>query len=112
MSTETAMLSRLKAVSDDLSGHAEEYSGLLGSAKQLIVQHFGENGLIAAYIVLAVLILFIVSRLAKLTFSALKYLVVPALVLAFVGSMVLPYSFAMLLPVTVAGCSLVLLFKG
>jgi hypothetical protein len=37
---------------------------------------------------------------------------VPALVLAFVGSMVLPYSFAMLLPVTVAGCSLVLLFKG
>ena len=62
----------------------------IGSVKGLIVEHFGHNGLIAAYIVLAVLTIVIVSRLAKITFATFKYLIIPSIVLAFVGSFLLP----------------------
>ena len=103
---------QLRELSEEAAARSEEYSGILGSIKGTILEYFGPNGLIASYIVLAVLILFIVSRLAKIGLSALKYLVVPAVALAAIGSFVLPYSFAMLLPVTVATCSLFLLFKG
>ncbi len=103
---------QLRELSEQATARSEEYSGVLGSIKGMILEHFGPNGLIASYIVLAVLILVIVSRLARITFSTLKYLVVPAVALAAIGSFVLPYSFAMLLPVTVATCSLFLLFKG
>ncbi len=95
-----------------LAEQLDGYTGFLGSVKETILEHFGPNGLIAAYIAVAVLVLVLVSRLAKITFSAVKYLVVPAVVLAVVGSFFLPYSFYMLLPVTVTGCSLILLFKG
>lgn len=94
------------------SAKADEYSGVLGSAQQFIVEHFGQNGLYAAYIAVAAIVLFVVSRLAKLTFSTIKYLVIPAVALAFAGSFFVPYSFVALLPATVAVCSLFLLFKG
>ena len=90
----------------------DQYSGVFGSVKAVIIEHFGPNGLIAAYIVAAALILVLVSRLAKIGFATARYLVLPAVALAFLGSFVLPYSFFMLLPVTVTACSLVLLFKG
>ncbi len=106
------MLNQAQALADKASVKAEEYSGLLGSAREFIVENFGETGLIASYIALAVLVLFVVSRLAKLTFSAVKYLVIPALALAFLASLFLPYSFAAALPVSVTVCSLFLLFRG
>jgi hypothetical protein len=106
------MLNQAKALADQASVKAEEYSGILGTAREFIVEHFGETGLIATYIALAVLVLFVVSRLAKLTFSAVKYLVIPALALAFLASLFLPYSFAAALPVSVTVCSLFLLFRG
>lgn len=105
-------IAELKNLADQATAKADEYSGLFGSVQQFIVEHFGQNGLYAAYIAAAAVILFIVSRLAKLTFSTLKYLVLPALALAFAGSFFVPYSFVALLPVTVAVCSLFLLFKG
>lgn len=106
------LLSQVKSLADQATARADEYSGGLDVAKAYIVEHFGETGLIATYIALAVLVLFIVSRLAKLTFSAVKYLVIPALALAFLASIFLPYSFAAALPVSVTVCSLFLLFKG
>ena len=106
------LLTQIKSFADDATVKADEYSGIIGSIQQLIVEHFGQNGLYASYIALAAIILFIVSKLAKLTFSTLKYLVIPSLVLAFAGSFFVPYSFISLLPVTVAICSLFLLFKG
>jgi hypothetical protein len=106
------LVSQAKDLVDEARVRAEEYSGVLGPAKAFIIEHFGQNGLIAAYIVLAVLILFVVSRLAKLTFSAVKYLVVPSVALAFLGSFFLPFSFAAALPISVTVCSLFLLFKG
>lgn len=106
------LLSQVQAFADQATARADEYSGLLGSAKMYIIENFGETGLIAAYIALAVLVLFVVSRLAKLTFSAVKYLVIPSLAIAFLVSLFLPYSFAAALPVSVTVCSLFLLFRG
>jgi len=106
------LLTQVKALADDATARASEYSGVVGTARQYIVDNFGQSGLIAAYIVFAVLVLFVVSRLAKLTFSAVKYLVVPAVALAFLASVFLPITFAVALPVSVTVCSLFLLFKG
>jgi len=106
------LLNQAKDLTDQASARAEEYSGLFGSVKGFIVEHFGTNGLYAAYIILFVFILLIVSRLAKITFSTLKYLVVPAVALAFLVSLFFPYSFVAMLPVTATFCSLFLLFKG
>jgi hypothetical protein len=91
---------------------AEEYSSIFGTIKGAIVEQFGPNGLIAAYIVISAIILVLLTRLTKITFSTLKYLVIPATALAFIGTFFLPYSFVALLPVTVTGCSLIFLFKG
>ena len=105
-------IAQVKQLASDATGKLSEFSGMFGSAEQLIVEHFGQNGLYAAYIAVAALILFVVSRLAKLAFSAIKYLAIPSVALAFAGSFFFPYSFIALLPVTVAVCSLFLLFKG
>ncbi|MBU0984339.1 MAG: hypothetical protein KKA42_10750 [candidate division Zixibacteria bacterium] len=106
------MLNQVKNLADEASIRAEEYSGAVGAAKGYIIEHFGQNGLIAAYIALAAIALFVLSRLAKLTLSTVKYLVIPAIALAFLASVILPYSLAVTLPVSVTLCSLVLLFKG
>lgn len=103
---------QLKDLTESVSAKAEEYSSYIEIIQQTIVSHFGENGLTAFYIMMAALILFVASRLAKITFSTVKYLVLPALVLAFIGSYFVPYSFVALLPVTVTASSLLLLFKG
>jgi hypothetical protein len=84
----------------------------LAPVKQMILDQFGWPGLMAAYIAIGVIGLLVIWRLTKLTFAAVKYLVVPALALAFVVSLVSPYSFAAALPVTVTLCSLILLAKG
>ncbi|MBU8934004.1 MAG: hypothetical protein KOO62_08340 [candidate division Zixibacteria bacterium] len=108
----TELQNQLNDMADKASSKAEEYTGSLGSFRELIVEHFGENGLIAAYIALGVIVLFVISRVAKIGFSAVKYLVIPAVGVAAVVSFVTPYSFSVTLPVTVTLCSLLLLFKG
>ncbi len=94
------------------STSAEEYSGVVESIKAMIVGQFGENGWIAACVAVVVLALVLVTRLAKISFSALKYLVVPSIVLAGLASYLLGFSFVVALPVTVTACSLVMLFKA
>ena len=106
------MYAQIKAFAESAFARSSEYSGLVASAQGYIVDHFGQSGLIAAYITLAILIIFVISRLVKLAFSAVKYLVIPAVALAFLASLCTPFSFATALPVTVTVCSLVLLFKG
>jgi len=108
----TELLAQIKVFAESALAGAGEFSGVVASAQQYIVDRFGQPGLIAAYITLGALVLFVVSRLMKLTFSAIKYLVIPAVALAFLASVCTPFSFAVALPVTVTVCSLVLLFKG
>ena len=106
------LLNQLSDLGDRAAAEADRFAGDLGSIKALILETFGPNGLIAAYIVVAVLLLVIIWRLTKITFAALRYLVVPAIALAALGSFVLPYSFDVLLPMTSVACSLILLVKG
>ena len=108
----TELLAQIKAFIESAIARAGEYSGVVASAQKYIVDNYGQTGLIAAYITLGVLVLFVVSRLVKLTYSAVKYLVIPAVALAFLASVCTPFSFSAALPVTVTVCSLVLLFKG
>ncbi|PWB73094.1 hypothetical protein C3F09_05670 [candidate division GN15 bacterium] len=98
----------LTAIPAMLSGALAALSPL----KQMILDQFGWPGLMAAYIAGGVILLLVVWRLTKLTFAAIKYLVVPSLGLALIVSLVSPYSFAAALPVTVTLCSLLLLAKG
>ncbi|HOP06076.1 MAG TPA: hypothetical protein PLF13_02160 [candidate division Zixibacteria bacterium] len=103
---------KLDQLVNQAGAKAGELTGILDPIKAMIVEHFGQNGLYAAYIVLAALLLFIIMTVARVTFSALKYLVIPAIALAFVGSLMTSYSFVALLPVTVTISSVFLLVKG
>ena len=106
------LLSQLKYAADQATVKAEEYSGVVGTIKEFIVERFGENGLIAAYILVTVLVLMLVSKVAKFTFSTVKFVVIPSVALAFAATLFLHCSFLVALPVTVTLCSLILLFKG
>lgn len=106
------LLAQAKQVAEGAARKAGEFTGAIGPAQDYITQHFGQNGLYAAYFLIAALVLFVLSKLVKLTISTLKYLVLPSVALAFIGSLFVPYSFPALLPATVTICSLILLFKG
>ena len=106
------LLTKIKVVAADAVARAGEYSGALAAARQYILDNFGQTGLIAAYITLGVIVIYVVSRLVMMTIAAIKYLVVPAVVLAFLASLVLPVTFGVALPVTVTVCSLVLPLDG
>ena len=79
------LLTQAKSFVDTASVKAGEYGDLLASVQGFILEHFGQNGLYATYIVVAALGLFLLSLVARLTFSTLKYLVIPSVVLAFAG---------------------------
>jgi len=106
------ILNQAMEAADNATVAAEEYSDILSSIKGFVVDNFGQHGLMAAYLVLTVIIVLIISKLAKLTFSSLKYLVIPSIGLAFLATLFLPCSFVAVLPVTVTLCSLFLLFRG
>jgi len=110
--TSAELICQAKEFAETASGKAEEYSGLFESIRAFILDNFGQNGLIASYIAVTAFVLFIVSRIAKITFSTIKYLVLPGVALAFAASFFVPYSFFALLPVTVTLSSLFLLFRG
>lgn len=77
-----------------------------------IGNQFGSEGIIAFYIVTAVVGFLLVTKLIGLVFSFIKYLALPALILAWILALLTPYSFGAMLPATTIGCALVFLFKG
>jgi len=106
------LLTQARSLGDRFFGHPEQYAESLRVGQQWVLAHFGQNGLYAAYLVGGVLLIYVLSKLIKITFAAVKYLVVPGVGLALVGSFVSPYPFMFLLPITLTACSLLLLFKG
>lgn len=107
------LLTKLSDLGDRVASEADSVSGALSWIRVLILETFGPNGLLAAYFVVAVLLLIIAWHLSKIAMSALKYLVVPAVALALLGSFFMPsYSFVNLLPATAIGCSMVLFAKS
>ena len=108
----TEIISQVKDAADQVAVKAEEYSGVVGSAKGYIVEHFGQNGLIATYVLFAVVALLLISKLARVGWSTVKFMAIPAVALAFLATFFLNCSFVVALPIAVTVCSLLLLFKG
>ncbi len=106
------LLTQIQDVAERASVSVSEYGTVMSQIQQYILDNFGPKGLYAAYISIAAIGILIFWKMVKLSFAALKYMVLPAVAIAFVGSFFLPYTFSTLLPVTVTGCSLVLLFKA
>lgn len=71
-------------------------------ARQFILDHFGQNGLYAAYFLVGVIVLLAVYKLIKLSLELVFFVAIPSALTAFVLSYVLPYSFFYLLPATTA----------
>ena len=106
------LLNQINEVADQAAARADEYTGVFGSVKGAIIEAFGPNGLIAAYVLLTVMVLLLATKLAKITFSTLKFVVIPAVALAFLATLFIDVTFIVALPVSATICSLVLLFKG
>jgi hypothetical protein len=99
-------------LADRAGTHASDVSAAFVTAKQFVLDNFGDNGLMAAYVAGAVILLLVAAKLVKLGFAALKYLVLPSVILATLGSLLLGLNLTVALPITVAACSLLLLFKA
>ncbi len=110
--TNGELLTHARTLGDRFFGHPEQYVDSFRAGQAWVLEHFGQNGLYAAYLVGGVLAIYIISKIIKITFAAVKYLLVPGVGLALIGSFVSPYPFMFLLPITLTGCSLLLLFKG
>lgn len=108
----TNLLDKLADAADRAAAKADEASGLFDSVRQTIEGVFGPNGMIAAYIVVGVILLLLVAKLARITFSTLKYVVVPAIVLAFIATIFFDVPIEASVPASATVCSLILLFKG
>jgi len=106
------LLTQIQDVAERASVSVSEYGTIMSQIQQYILDNFGPKGLYAAYISAAAVGILLFWKMVKLSFAALKFMVLPAVAIAFVGSFFLPYSFSSLLPVTVTGCSLFLLFKA
>lgn len=89
-----------------------EHGQALDPIRQFIVDHFGQTGLYAAYLLAAAIILLLIYKLVKLSFELIFFIVLPSLLAAYILSFFLPYSFFYLLPVTVAVFTLGLVMKN
>ena len=86
----------------DVGQTYSDAEGLLAPAKQFILDHFGQNGLYAAYALGVAIILIILYKLVKVGFEVVFFVAIPSVLAAFVLTFVLPYNFIYLLPATTA----------
>lgn len=89
-----------------------EPSGLIDVGRQFIEEKFGTAGLIAAALLLVSIVGLLLSKITKLSFNLVRFVVIPSVAITFVATYFLPYSFVYILPVTVAFFSVVLMVKG
>lgn len=81
-----------------IAGHREA----LDPIRQFIVENFGQNGLYAAYLLAAAIVILLLYKLVKFSFELIFFVGLPSVLAAFVLTFALPYSFFYLLPATVA----------
>ncbi|MCP4565961.1 MAG: hypothetical protein GY841_00100 [FCB group bacterium] len=79
-----------------------ENQQVLDPIRQLIFDNFGQNGLYAAYLLVAAIGALIVFKLIKTCFEIIFFVALPSVLSAFVLTFFLPYSFFYLLPATTA----------
>ena len=87
------------------------FAARIGDLDQLLGSMGGSNARYAAYILLAIVILMVVSRILKLSFAILQKVVLPAAFLAWVMGNFLHLPFLSIFPFLVAVGSAWMLFK-
>ncbi len=95
----------------DINRAVAENQSLLQPIKQFILDHFGQNGLYAAYLLVAALIVLLVWQLIRFSFQVILFIVLPSAISSFGLSLVLPYDFFYLLPATTALFTLGLILR-
>jgi len=86
----------------DITRTLAEQQQALDPVRQLILDHFGQAGLYAAYLLVAAIVLLLAYKLVKFSFQLVFLVALPAALAAFIGTFFLPYSFVYMLPPTVA----------
>ena len=89
-----------------------EPSGFIDASRQFIEEKFGMAGIIAAALLLVSIVGLLLSKVTKLSFNLVRFVVIPSVAVTFIATYFLPYSFIYILPVTVAFFSVVLMVKG
>jgi hypothetical protein len=95
-----------------LSRMVADHQQVIDPIRQFIVGHFGQNGLYAAYLLVAAVGALVAYKLIKLSFDLILFVVLPSVIAAFGLTFVLPYSFFYLLPATTALFTLGLVLKS
>lgn len=96
----------------EIAKAVSKHGQALDPIRQFIVDHFGQTGLYAAYLLAAAAVLLIVYKLVKLSFELVFFIALPSVLSAFVLTFFLPYSFFYLLPATVAVFTMGLVMKN
>ncbi len=95
----------------DIGRAIAEQQQNLDPIRQYIFDHFGQNGLYAAYFLVAAAVLLLAYKVVKLSFHLMLFVALPAAISAFLLSFVLPFSFFYLLPATAAVFTLGLVMR-
>jgi hypothetical protein len=91
---------------------AIDSTSIIVAGKNYIMEKFGTPGLVAAVILTLSIIVLLASKLLKIAFDVLRYVVIPSVVVTFIATYFMPFSFIYILPATVALFSIVLIIKG
>ena len=91
---------------------AVDSTGVIAAGKNFIMERFGTPGLVAALILTASVGVLLVSKILKIAFDVLRFVVIPSVVVTFIATYFMPVSFIYILPATVALFSIVLIIKG
>jgi hypothetical protein len=85
---------------------------VLDPIRQWILDHFGQNGLYAAYLLAAAAIGLLLFKVVRFSFELVFFVALPSVIAAFVLTFFLPYSFFYLVPATTALFTLGLVLKN
>ncbi len=95
------------SISQTVSGS----QGLFETVQRFIIDHFGQSGLYAAYLLAAAMAALLAYKILKLSFEIILFVVLPSAITAFILSRFLPYDFYHMLPVTASLFTLGLLLR-
>ena len=84
---------------------------MIDDTRSYIFENFGQEGIYAAYIVLASLIVYVLSKVLNISFTVVKIFIIPSLATAFIASLLLPFNFFYILPITSSIFAVGLLMK-
>jgi len=95
----------------DLTRVVTDNQQVLDPIRQIIFDNFGQNGLYAAYLLVAAIVALLLYKLVKLSFELIFFVALPSVIAAFVLTFFLPYSFVYMLPATAAVFTLGLVLR-